>query len=52
MVARTASEIEADDEAENICSEQPTCSQCIKLPQCLYCIDANFTQDRPRCILR
>ena len=53
MIVRTVSESELDmDYDTSACAEQSTCTDCIKLPQCVYCIDANFTEDKPRCMLR
>ena len=51
LVRTTASDGESDDESD-VCADQLTCSACIKLPHCLYCIDANFTKEMPRCMLR
>ena len=46
-----------DDEDEQSnddkdCDVQTSCNDCIRLPQCVYCIDANFTKDRSRCMSR
>ena len=37
---------------DDICDIQQTCQDCIKLPQCVYCIDANYTKDKNRCMSR
>ena len=42
---------DGDDET-GACDHQVSCSDCILLPHCVYCTDANYTQDISRCMLR
>ena len=41
-----------DSDDDNECQEQLSCSDCIQLAQCVYCIDANVSQDTSRCMPR
>ena len=41
-----------DSDDDNECQEQLSCSDCIQLAQCVYCIDANVSQDTRRCMPR
>ena len=40
------------DQENAACDNQVSCRDCITLPQCVYCIDANFTKDISRCMSR